>query len=102
MPWTRIPLEERFWAKVAVRAEDECWEWLGSKKENGYGQIAAPMMHLGGSPLIAHRVSYELHFGKIPEKHVIDHLCENVGCVNPLHLEAMTQKEHTRRHRDES
>ncbi len=78
-------LEARFWAKVEKGAG--CWEWTGSKCK-GHG-------HLGveGRTVYAHRFSYELLVGPIPEGLVIDHMCHNKACVNPGHLRAVTTKQ---------
>lgn len=69
-----------------------CWEWTGRKNQVGYGGIA-----LFGKTLMAHRVVYELHKGEIPKGYVIDHLCRNPGCVNPDHLQPVTQAENYKR-----
>ena len=61
-----------------------CWIWLGSIAKNGYGKIGAKL---------AHRVSFIKKHGGIPEGLQIDHLCRTRCCVNPDHLEAVTQKE---------
>lgn len=85
----QIPLSTRFWAKVAKT--ESCWIWTGAKISSGYGSIGK-----GGSSrktLLAHRVSYEIHFGDIPEGLVIDHICHKRSCVNPEHLQAVTQKQ---------
>lgn len=75
---------DRFWAKV--EKTDECWIWTAARISSGYG-----CFYLDGSKL-AHRVSYELCVGQIPDGLVIDHLCRNKLCVNPAHLEAVTQR----------
>ena len=83
---------DKFWSKVDRKSNDECWEWLGSDNGHEYGRFYAG----GGkdNPLTyyAHRYSYTLYYGEIPEGLEIDHLCKNRKCVNPLHLEAVTTK----------
>lgn len=87
------PAEERFWLKVDRRGPDECWPWIGGHDSGGYGSFGeAP-----GKPTRAHRFSYELLVGPIPDGLVIDHLCRNRGCVNPTHLEPVTNEENLRR-----
>ena len=89
MAWTRKPrpLAERFWEKVEVRADDECWPWQGARGRHGYGNIGDG----NGKTLRAHRVSYSLHVGPIPDGLVIGHHCDHPWCVNPAHLFAASQ-----------
>lgn len=70
---------EQFARKVVVT--DTCWLWEASLFATGYGYFQNQK---------AHRVAYELFKGSIPEGLVIDHLCRVKTCVNPNHLEAVT------------
>ena len=79
-------IESRFWGKVDKSGE--CWNWTGSRKPQGYGQF-----NISGVPRYAHRVSYELAFGRIPAGALIRHKCDNPLCVRPSHLEPGDQKQ---------
>lgn len=83
-----------FWSRVERGATDECWLWAGATTSYGYGIFYNFPDH---PPRHAHRVSYELEVGEIPEGLTIDHLCGVKKCVNPGHLEPVTQSENTRR-----
>jgi hypothetical protein len=83
------PLQERFWRRV--HKTNGCWLWRGQKNGKGYGLIARTTKPR--TVLLAHRVSYELCVGLIPPGLQIDHLCRNHSCVNPAHLEVVTQRE---------
>jgi predicted XRE-type DNA-binding protein len=76
-----MTLSQRFWSKVTLAPKECCWEWTGCKLNNGYGQF-----RLNNRRLPAHRVSYTLTKGEIPEGLMVRHTCDNRLCCNPDHL----------------
>lgn len=76
------PPIERFERKYVI-APSGHWIWTAHTLPNGYGQM---------DKKYAHRLSHEFYIGPIPEGMVIDHLCRVRNCVNPDHLQAVTQK----------
>lgn len=72
--------------------ENGCWEWTKGKFPYGYGKVSVKHKALG-----AHRIHYQLTKGQVSDDLVIDHLCRNPACINPEHLEAVTQWENNRR-----
>lgn len=87
-----LPTCDRLQLKIAVNDTTGCWEWQGSRFASGYGRFA-----LNSRYVSAHRVSYEAYVGPIPTGLVIDHLCKNIICVNPAHLEPVSQMENVHR-----
>lgn len=71
-----------------VDRSGDCWLWTGAKNARGYGQ-----QRVAGKAVLAHRLSYILHVGEIPEGMHVDHLCWTKECVNPAHLRLATNAE---------
>ncbi len=93
----RRSLEERFVEKVDFSGD--CWLWTGATALGGgphpYGRIWSGTYSPKGHSVAvaAHRVSYEIYVGPVPDHLELDHLCRNTLCVNPDHLEAVTHRE---------
>lgn len=86
---TQSVLPQSILSKLDIR-EDGCWLWQGYRQPNGYGKIT----YLNQKHYI-HRLVYQLLVGKLHVGKVIDHKCEIVNCVNPAHLQQITQRANT-------
>lgn len=93
-----LTLTERFWLKVkkptvaGAPVRWKCWKWTGTLNANGYGRIIDK-----GVRRQASRVAYELFNGQITPGLTIDHVCRNRWCVNPGHLQAVSNRENVTR-----
>ncbi|MCM8555654.1 HNH endonuclease signature motif containing protein [Streptomyces sp. STCH 565 A] len=81
-------IDDRFWSKVIPAAPEECWHWAASTSPEGYGSFRSA----SGKNVGAHCWAYESLRAEIPAGLVLDHLCRNRACVNPWHLEPVTQR----------
>lgn len=86
------PLITRFWRKVEMAGDAECWLWKGSLDRLGYGQFA-----LGGGVYRAHRIAYWMWNCKWFAPSVkLRHSCDTRRCCNPMHLLPGTQADNMR------
>jgi len=73
---------KRFWEKVDIKEDGECWEWKRCVQSKGYGSVSIGKSRTAG----AHRVAYQLSNGEFPEDLCVLHKCDNRRCCNPSHL----------------
>lgn len=84
-------IKNRIWPQYIID-KGGCWIWQLSKNPDGYASYA-----INGKYISGHRYFFEEKYGKIPKNGQLDHLCKNRICVNPDHLEVVTQTENIRR-----
>jgi len=78
-----------------ITKTDTCWIWKKETKPREY-----PQMRVKGKNVCVHVWAYKQFVGPIPEGYQVDHLCRNIRCGNPSHLEAVTQLENLRRQQE--
>jgi hypothetical protein len=85
MGYKRAPARKRFWRHV--KKTESCWTWTAYKNRRAYGEFRVGSMTDGTRRMkLAHRYSWELYNGTIPESLFVLHKCDNPPCVNPEHL----------------
>lgn len=85
---------DRFMRHVSPEPNSGCWLWTGCAVGDGYGRFRD-----GGKTHDAHRFGYRIFRGEIPDEMQLDHLCRVRCCVNPDHLDVVSQSENIRRGR---
>src|SRR6185312_14032620 len=80
--------EERFWEKVQKGGPDDCWIWQASFLPNGYGQF---------DHTTAHRFAMIASGFDVAPDQVVDHICRTIACVNPAHLDVVSQSTNVQR-----
>ena len=85
--------EDAFMRRHEPEPNSGCWLWTGAASRSRKGSLYGNLRVHGGKDKPAHRFSYEMFVGPIPQGRTIDHICRTTLCVNPRHLEVVSMRE---------
>jgi hypothetical protein len=90
---TPFHTKEYLLAKIKIDERTQCWNWVGQKDKDGYGQYRT-CSHSKWTK--AHKEAHELFIGPIPKNYSVLHRCDNKQCINPAHLYSGTQAQNVK------
>lgn len=86
----RMQIYKRIMERIVICPDTGCWLWQGPTSGNGRGG-GYPRMSLDGRTVAVHKVMFTHAYGYIPGNKQVDHICTNRCCINPAHLQLVSQ-----------